>query len=105
MSRSTYITFPLIQSLATWIVDLVLLLRVLAVFPLSTTRMSIFTGIFAFPFAIKTARLVLIVTSITLWARTVKGVAIGTSAASANGGILDSPLIRAEYVCSLADHM
>jgi hypothetical protein len=106
LGRSTYIPFSLVQSLSTWIVDLVLLLRVLVVFPVRTTRARIFLSIFAFPLAVKVTRLVLIVTFNTLWARSAKGIAVGTSAASeANLDILKSPAIKEEYVCNLADHM
>jgi hypothetical protein len=105
VGRATYIAFPLLQALGTWIVDLVLLLRVFAVFPFGSTRPGIFAGVFAFPLVIKITRFVLIITSITLWARTVKSIAIGTVTTSSTVDIVHSPLLKSEFVCELADHM
>jgi hypothetical protein len=105
VDRPTYIAFPLLQALGTWIVDLVLLLRVFAVFPYGSTRLGVFASVFAFPVVIKITRLVLIITSITLWAQTVKSIAIGTVAGSSNADIVHSPLLKSEFVCELADHM
>jgi hypothetical protein len=105
VSRATLIAFPLLQVLGTWIVDLALLLRVFAVFPFALTRRSLFVGIFIFPVAIKIARLVLIVASNALWASTFKGVGVMTAPTSANIGLVHSPLVKAELVCQMVDHL
>jgi hypothetical protein len=105
VSRFTYITFPILQAMGSWIVDLVLLLRVLVVFPVRSTRPCLFVSIFAFPAGVKIARLVLIVTSILSWGRSVKDLVITTPGASANVNLVGSPLQTSELVCALADHM
>jgi hypothetical protein len=105
VSRFTYITFPILQAMGSWIVDLVLLLRVFVVFPFRSTRPCLFVSIFAFPATVKIARLVLIVTSILSWGRSVKDLVITTPGASANVNLVGSPLQTSELVCALADHM
>jgi hypothetical protein len=105
VDRSIYIAFPLIQALGTWTVDIVLILRLLAVFPYSSTRTSIFAAIFAFPVTTKISRLVLIVICIVTYADTVEDIAFVTATVSSNNAIVHSPLLRAESACQLADHM
>jgi hypothetical protein len=101
----TTVAFPLLQSLGTWAVDLVLLVRLLAVFPFHSTPWTIFWGIFTFPFVIKIARLVLIIVSITLFAKSGEAVPFGTGANTTTVALLHSTLLKTELICGMADHV
>jgi hypothetical protein len=100
-----YIAFPLVQSLSTWVVDVTLLMRLLAVFPLSSTSRSKFAAILTFPILIKTARIALIVASVSIWSKTVTDVSNPELAISANAALTRSPMLAAEFFCELFDHM
>jgi hypothetical protein len=105
VSRQVYIAFPLVQSLATWVVDLSLLVRLVAVFPLAATPTRKFVGVFAVPTVVKAARLSLIAMSIVQYAPTVMNVSDPTAETTSNFGLLSNPMLIAEYSCELIDHL
>jgi hypothetical protein len=102
--KSTYILFPTLESVSTWMADLVLLLRLYAVFPYRATGRGKFSAVFAFPVLIKTARICTISTSVALSARALLNVDNPLLFATSNFGIASSPLVKAEYAFEIADH-
>jgi hypothetical protein len=104
VATSTFVTFPVLQTVSTWLVDLVLLLRLYAVFPYRSTPTARFAGVFAFPVVIKAARLAVIATSVAIWARSILSVADPEQLTTTNLGLTRSPLLKAEYLCEIADH-
>lgn len=54
--------------LCPWIVDNVLLIRLLAVFPFQRTPLVTFIAIFAFPIAVKSVRLAVVLKAAVHWA-------------------------------------
>jgi hypothetical protein len=103
--RTTYIAFPLIQSLATWVVDASLLVRLVAVFPPVTTRTRTLVAVFSVPALVKAARLTLIAASVVTYTPTVVDVANATTATTTNLEIVGNPMIIAESACQLVDHL
>jgi hypothetical protein len=102
---STFIAFPVLLTVSTWIVDLVLLLRLYAVFPYRSTSTPKFIAIFAFPLLIKISRIVVIATSVSIWAKSILSVANPEALATTNLGLTRSPLLKAEYLCEIGDHL
>jgi hypothetical protein len=101
----TFIAFPIIQSLSTWLVDLTLLMRLIAVYPYSSTPTSKFFAIFAFPAIVKVARIALIATSETLYTKLVHSVSSFAVQDVSAEGLSKSPTIVADFFCELVDHL
>jgi hypothetical protein len=101
----TFIAFPIVQSLSTWVVDLTLLMRLIAVYPYSSTPTSKFIAIFAFPAIIKIARIALIVSSEVLYAKLVHSVNSFAVQDVSTEGLSTYPTIVAQFFCELSDHL
>jgi hypothetical protein len=81
------------------------LLRLYAVYPVSSTGKATFVAIFSFPVAITTTRIVLVCTATALYAKTVTNVTDPTLAASSNISLVHMPLLKVEGACALVEHM
>jgi hypothetical protein len=103
LSVEAFTAFPIVQTLSTWVVDLTLLMRLVAVFPYSSTPTVKFVALLAFPTVVKVTRIGLIAAS----AGPFKQFTI--SALSAQGATdekpLWAPLMVAQCFCELADHL
>lgn len=81
------------------------MLRLYAVYPISSTGKATFGAIFSFPVAVTTARIVIVCTGTALYARTVTNVTDPTLAESSNVGLVHMPLFKVEGALALAEHM
>lgn len=103
---ATYIALVVIQGLTSWTVDLTLLLRLYAVFPLSSTSKTRFIAIFSFPIAIKIARLVVtVVAAVAVASTTAANVKNGTVSVASTASLVDMSTVRIDACCALADHV
>jgi hypothetical protein len=105
VSQSSYIAFPIVQSISTWIVDLTLLMRLIAVYPYSSTPTSKFVALLTFPAMIKITRLILIATSVGPWKALVLSVSRTSVQQRAHDELSHTPTVVAEFFCELADHL
>jgi hypothetical protein len=100
-----YVIFPIVQFISTWVVDLTLLMRLIAVYPYSSTAASKFFAILAFPAMVKITRIVLIAASEGRYKAFVMSVSSFSVEDKANEELSKSPMIVAEFFCELADHL
>lgn len=84
-----------------WIVDLVLLFRLHAVYPYKTTSKPVFWSIFTFPVAIKIVRFVTMVLFAVEFQR--QTVAVGSAVAAAQKTVR-SVYTKIEWVSQIADN-
>jgi hypothetical protein len=105
--RSLFISIPLVSLVSNWLVDLVLLLRLYAVFPASSTRRRTLYAVFITAFLIKAARLTLSITNSVLWIRVVQCLPSGAAYTDVFDGYSAAHpwLMKAMYSCDLMDHL
>jgi hypothetical protein len=105
--RSLFISIPLVFIASNWVVDLVLLLRLYAVFPPSLTRRHTFCTVFIIAFLIKAARLTYGITNSVLWIHIVSCSPPGAAYTNLFDGYTDAHpwLMKGMYSCDLLDHL
>jgi hypothetical protein len=86
------------------VIDSLLYLRLYAVFPLSSTPVLTFLGVFAFPVACRVSRIVVDAVALARWAPTVLAAPMTDYYATNNLPFETSPLLKAGYACELAEH-
>jgi hypothetical protein len=105
VSQDLYIIFPIVQFLSTWVVDLTLFMRFIAVYPYSSTPTFKFFALLVFPAMVKITRIVLIAASESRYKTFVMSVSSFAVQEKANEELSKSPMIVAEFFCELADHL
>jgi hypothetical protein len=103
-SRTDFIVIPILTFVSPWVVDLVLLLRLYAVFPVATTRRRTICAVFAFTVSVKAARLGCDITQAVQWVPTVGQDPWTVLKTAANVQSAHSSLLKAALACDLVDH-
>jgi hypothetical protein len=103
-SRTDFIVIPILTFVGPWVVDLVLLLRLYAVFPVATTRRRTICAVFAFTVSVKAARLGCDITQAVQWVPTVGQDPWTVLNTAANVQSAHSSLLKAALACDLIDH-
>jgi hypothetical protein len=88
-----------------WVIDLVLLLRLYAVFPIASTPKRIICAVFAFTTCIKAARLGFCVANMVLWVHSVPRDPLASFHSFNNARAVHSWLAKVVAACELSDHM
>jgi hypothetical protein len=99
-----FIAIPLVGESITWVVDLVLLLRLYAIFPVSTTPRRTFWGVMLLSVLLKVGRVGFCVTDFVRWARNVSGSPFADQHSSNNSRLVHSPLLKLAIICDILDH-
>jgi hypothetical protein len=94
-------TIVCIMTIQSWIVDLTLLLRLVAIYPPRSLSRSTAFAIFAFPIVVKLGRLITIVLFIKRWVTLVNGLdnVLGAVVEIAHG-----PFSKAEWLLEFVDN-
>jgi hypothetical protein len=103
-TRSFFIAVVIITLVSPWVIDLVLLLRLYAVFPIADTPRRTTYAVFAFTLCVKAARLGCVIANAVLWAPTVTQEPWATLHSPSNVGTMRSPRSKAALACDLMDH-
>jgi hypothetical protein len=85
-----------------WAMDLALLLRLSSVYPPQTTTRTLMFSLFAFPVAVKAARLGVLIAFAVLWKRRINDP--GDVFVIANKVIKHYPYVKVEWVLQIADN-
>jgi hypothetical protein len=90
-----------------WVMDLVLLLRLYAVFPMATTPTRTMGAVFSFTVCVKMARLGCNVANTVQWARAaaVAQQPLATIYSPNNVRVMHSALVKVAVTFALVDHM
>jgi hypothetical protein len=105
IAPDSFVAFPVVQSLSTWVVDLTLLMRLIAVFPYSSTPTPKFVALLVFPTMVKITRLGLIAASVGPFKQFVMGVSSFSAPDKTDEELARAPMVVAEFFCELADHL
>jgi hypothetical protein len=88
-----------------WVIDLVLLLRLYAVFPIATTSRRTICIVFGFTFCVKAARLGCDITNTMLWVPSVEQDPLATVYSRSSIYTMHCTLSEAAVAFDLIDHM
>jgi hypothetical protein len=102
--RTSFIAVAIVTFLSPWVIDLVLILRLYAVFPVATTPRRKICAVFAFTACIKMARLGFGIANAALWVPTVAQDP-STAYSPSNSHSVHSSWQKAAAACDLIDHM
>ena len=101
-SQSVYLAFGVVLSFLSWISELVLLLRLVAVFPVQLTGRKTLMAIIAFPVAVKLARLACMVCYYVEFAKVEPP--YGNNIVLVRMGPTRSPFIKVEWTLEIFDN-
>jgi hypothetical protein len=104
-TRLSFIAMVFITFISPWVIDLVLLLRLYAVFPIASTPKRIICAVFASTTCIKAARLGFCVANMVLWVHSVPQDPLASLYSSNNAGAVHSWLAKVVAACELSDHL
>jgi hypothetical protein len=104
-TRSSFIAMVFITFTSPWVIDLVLLLRLYAVFPIASTPKRTLCAVFASTTCIKAARLGFCVANMALWVHSVPRDPLASFYSSNNARAIHSWLSKVVSACELIDHM
>lgn len=96
--------FILVTAFTPWLVDLVLILRLLAIYPLNTTSLRKIARVFSIPVLLKLGRLAALIVFIVQWKNTVDDASDGDIGAVQKQGFTRSPAIKVEWLAQMADN-
>jgi hypothetical protein len=102
--RTSFIAIPIVTFSAPWVIDLVLLLRLYAVFPAAITPRRTIRAVFVFAACVKVARLGCGIVNAALWIPTVPQNPLAAYSPG-NSNFAHSLLQKGAAACDLVDHM
>jgi hypothetical protein len=103
--HTAFIATPLVAFFSPWVFDLVLLLRLYAVFPIATTPKRTFWAVFAFAVSVKAARLGCGIADVVLWVPNVGPQPYTSLYSPSNSSFVHSSLLKAAATFDLVDHL
>ena len=101
-TQATYVSFGIVLSFVPWIAELVLLLRLVVVFPPQLTGRRAFAAIIAFPVIVKLVRLACMICYYVQFARDAPK--FGNGVITVQNGPTQSPFVKVEWTLEIFDN-